>query len=510
MVSISLIAVVAIFACAFDAQARSFRVSQIPNGSVNSCSNCHVNPGGGGTRNAFGQAVEAGLISSNVDWGSALASLDSDGDGFTNGQELQDPNGTWQTGQSAPGNTSLVSKPGSASSVPPATNSNPTLTSVGSKSVNEGNTLSFTLSASDPDGDSVSFSASGLPSGASLSGTAFTWTPGFSQSGSYTVTFTASDGEGGTDSESVSISVTDVNQEPQLSTIGNRTVNEDEALSFTVSATDADGDPVAISAVDLPPGATFSDDLFTWTPDFDQAGTYTVTFVAADDREGVVSEAVTITVEDQTPPAGPVTIDFDLVAGDQGRRRSGLAVAAQIYALQLNVSGAPEVDGWRVAIQFDAGQVRYIDGSFRPGGFISGLEVEVSAVDGLLALNGRAPEAGVASFGDGDLGVLSFEILPGFGGSTDLTIVQVEFFRVDDGADSRTVHSTASIVAASVQGLLAGDFDGTGVVDLEDFFLFADNFGGANPLYDLDRNGAVDLSDFFIFGDNFGRAAAAG
>jgi len=223
MASISLIAVVVVFACAFEAQARSFRVSQIPNGSVNSCSNCHVNPGGGGSRNAFGQAVEAGLISSNVDWGSALATLDSDGDGFTNGQELQDPNGTWQTGQSAPGNASLVFKPGSASSLPPATNSNPTLTSVGNKNVNEGDILSFTLSASDPNGDSVSFSASNLPSGASLSGTAFTWTPGFSQSGSYTVTFTTSDGEGGTNSESISISVTDVNQDPQLSTIGDRT-----------------------------------------------------------------------------------------------------------------------------------------------------------------------------------------------------------------------------------------------------------------------------------------------
>ena len=119
-------------------------------------------------------------------------------------------------------------------------------------------------------------------------------------------------------------------------------------------------------------------------------------------------------------------------------------------------------------------------------------------------MSGRPSEAGVVSSGDGVLGVLSFEILPGFSGNAALTIVQVEFFRVDDSADSRTVHSTASIVEDSVPGVLAGDFDGTGVVDFEDFFLFADNFGGTNPLYDLDRNGVVDLSDFFIFADNFG------
>ncbi len=39
----------------------------------------------------------------HVQWGPALAALDSDGDGFTNGEELQDPNGTWEVGSAAPG-----------------------------------------------------------------------------------------------------------------------------------------------------------------------------------------------------------------------------------------------------------------------------------------------------------------------------------------------------------------------------------------------------------------------
>ncbi|RMD49304.1 MAG: hypothetical protein D6830_05190, partial [Ignavibacteria bacterium] len=40
-------------------EARPKRVNQIPNGSVNRCANCHVDPNGGGPRNAFGQLVEA-------------------------------------------------------------------------------------------------------------------------------------------------------------------------------------------------------------------------------------------------------------------------------------------------------------------------------------------------------------------------------------------------------------------------------------------------------------------
>lgn len=106
--------------------AQSFRPGEIPNGFVNQCANCHVNPGGGGPRNAFGQAVENGFLSvpgpsGHVQWGADLASLDSDGDGFTNGEELQDPSGQWTTGSGATGDQSLVTNPGDPNSHPSTT-----------------------------------------------------------------------------------------------------------------------------------------------------------------------------------------------------------------------------------------------------------------------------------------------------------------------------------------------------------------------------------------------------
>ena len=55
---------------------------------------------------------------------------------------------------------------------------------------------------------------------------------------------------------------------------------------------------------------------------------------------------------------------------------------------------------------------------------------------------------------------------------------------------------------------LAGDFNGSGKVDFDDFFLFADAFGGSDPAYDLDGDGGVNFNDFFIFADNFGKARA--
>ena len=89
------------------------------------CANCHTNPNGGGSLKKFGQTVNSQFLSSgNVVWNSALASIDSDNDGFTNGAELGDPNGNWKIGQSDP-NVSEVTNPGNAQSIPSSVFSNP-------------------------------------------------------------------------------------------------------------------------------------------------------------------------------------------------------------------------------------------------------------------------------------------------------------------------------------------------------------------------------------------------
>jgi hypothetical protein len=97
---------------------RQFRVGQIPNGSKIQCANCHVSPGG--PRNDFGKAVANGFLdgSGNVLWGPELASLDSDGDGYSNGHELGDPEGSWSVGKPNPGDANNLGNPGDKSSFP--------------------------------------------------------------------------------------------------------------------------------------------------------------------------------------------------------------------------------------------------------------------------------------------------------------------------------------------------------------------------------------------------------
>ena len=104
------------------AEARGFRGNMVPNAEAvgAGCNLCHVS-GGGSPRNEFGLDVEA-LVTANgreVFWTPELAALDSDGDGFTNGQELGDPEGTWQAGDDPPGDAAQVTNPTDPESRPP-------------------------------------------------------------------------------------------------------------------------------------------------------------------------------------------------------------------------------------------------------------------------------------------------------------------------------------------------------------------------------------------------------
>lgn len=113
--SLTAIALAVLVVGASPSQARSQRVSQIPNGFVNSCPTCHT--GFGGPRNLFGQQIEAGFLSEPgptgvVLWGPTLADLNADGDGASNGAELNDPAGLWTIGDLNPGDRESVTQPG--------------------------------------------------------------------------------------------------------------------------------------------------------------------------------------------------------------------------------------------------------------------------------------------------------------------------------------------------------------------------------------------------------------
>jgi len=109
------------------------------------------------------------------------------------------------------------------------------------------------------------------------------------------------------------------NRPPVLTSIGAKTVNENESLAFTITASDPDGNDLTYTAGNLPTGASFNaaQHSFSWTPDYGTSGSYTVTFTVTDNGSPAQSdsEEITITVEipeDNIPPAPPVNIQVHI------------------------------------------------------------------------------------------------------------------------------------------------------------------------------------------------------
>ena len=316
------------------AEARPQRPGQIPNGNTFGCANCHVNPGGGGPRNAFGQTVENGFLngtgaSASVNWNASLAGTDSDGDGVTNGTELGDPDGD---GTPTPGIT--VTNPGDPLSfVAQVTNRAPVFAAIDAQGVGEGETLTFEVAASDEDNDSLTITASNLPEGATFEEGTFSWVPGFDLGGTVAmVTFVVSDGldEATT---TIDIAVTDVNRSARLISIDpSRTLvigMSGEAITFTIDAEDPDGDPVA----------------YAWTVngagDAEATGTFVLT-VPTGAQDEVVS--VTATSEDGSEVSHSWTIAKMLLADFDGSGDVGFTDFLAFVSQFGKTSADPDFD----------------------------------------------------------------------------------------------------------------------------------------------------------------------
>ena len=133
----------------------------------------------------------------------------------------------------------LVSDPATVTLTVVAVNDAPVLAPIGDRAVDEGQTLTFSLSAADVDSTLLTFSASGLPAGATFDAVTrvFSWTPSPAQGpGTFTVTFSVSDGELG-DAETIDIDVNEVaGGAPVLSALAvTPTVAENGVVTLTGS-----------------------------------------------------------------------------------------------------------------------------------------------------------------------------------------------------------------------------------------------------------------------------------
>lgn len=217
-----------------------------------------------------------------------------------------------------------------------ADNDTPDISAIADDNATESASYTFQVTASDLEGDSLNYSLTDKPTDMSIdSDGLISWTPPEAVA-DYDVNVEVSVSDGNTSAtESYTITVAADNDAPSFTNAGTTVATEDEAYSYTATASDPESESLNFALVSGPTGMTVGSDSgeVSWTPP--QAGSdYSedVTISVTDNTNTAVQQSFTINVSsDNDAP------EISLISDDS-------ATESIAYSLQVNASD-PEGDG---------------------------------------------------------------------------------------------------------------------------------------------------------------------
>jgi VCBS repeat-containing protein len=172
-------------------------------------------------------------------------------------------------------------------------------------------TIAVLANDGDPDGDPLVVTAASSANGAVSigAGGVLTFTPNRDFNGSGAISYTISDGQGGTATATVAVTVTPVNDMPTADPLADRANVDSETVDVPLAAffADVDGDTLGYSATGLPPGLAIDPvtGRITGTirADASQSAPFTVTVTATDGQGGSASRSFTWNIANPAPGA---------------------------------------------------------------------------------------------------------------------------------------------------------------------------------------------------------------
>ena len=168
------------------------------------------------------------------------------------------------------------------------------------------------------------------------------------------------------------LNINPYNNAPAFTSIGNRTVDEGELLTFALAGSDPDKDDLVYLADDLPQGAGFdiNTHTFTWTPDETQGGIYVIRLEVSDGLD-THSENIAITVNDVLDT---VAKEADLVISKTVDNSTPYENDMIVYTITLVNNGPSAATGVTVSDQLPDG-VSFISAIQGQGAYTSGTGV---------------------------------------------------------------------------------------------------------------------------------------
>ncbi len=185
-----------------------------------------------------------------------------------------------------------------------AANQPPTVTAgrTPTGNVDTGQNVSFTAAGTDPDNDTLTYTwdfGDGTPTSTTQNPT-----HAYTTAGTYSAKVTVSDGKGGSDDDTLSITVTQPNRAPTVTAGRTPTggVTTGQSIAFTATASDPDGDPLTYSwdFGDSTPNSTSQNPAHSYSA----AGTYSAKVTVSDGKGGTANDTLSITVTGTSCPPG--------------------------------------------------------------------------------------------------------------------------------------------------------------------------------------------------------------
>jgi len=197
-----------------------------------------------------------------------------------------------------------VNDPPTASYVGAKVQKNPPVAKDDSVTTEEDTPVSITLEGSDPDEDELTYTVAADPSHGKLSGTApdVRYTPNPDFNGSDSFTFKVSDETADSNTATVSITVTAVNDPPSAKDDSARTQEDTpiEAIDVLTNDTDADDDQLMTAAVTQGTNGSVTinaDNTLSYSPKANFYGTDSFTYTVCDGKGGTDTATVNVKVK---------------------------------------------------------------------------------------------------------------------------------------------------------------------------------------------------------------------
>ncbi len=172
--------------------------------------------------------------------------------------------------------------------------SSPTLTGTTEKA------YAYNLRATESDGDPLVWSLNQAPRGMSIDALMGTirWTPPTDQVGLADVEVLVTDSQGGTATQSFTVTVRGINVSPNISTVPPTRGSTRQIYNYAARASDVDGDSLSHSFLRAPAGMTINaaTGLVQWTPSANQIGSHDVAILVEDGQGGTASQIYTVNV----------------------------------------------------------------------------------------------------------------------------------------------------------------------------------------------------------------------